>query len=51
MRLGELRQTFVVRLVMRLKSENGFKRIVRLDELSFEIRVERDTTKVVRLDA
>ena len=30
---------------MRLKSENGFKRIVRLDELSFEIRVERHTTK------
>ena len=26
---------------MRLKSENGFKRIVRLDELSFEIRVEQ----------
>ena len=49
--MGELRQTFVVRLVMRFKSENGFKRTVRLDELSFEIRVERHTTKVVRLDA
>ena len=36
---------------MRLKSENGFKRFVRLDELSFEIRVEQRTTKVVRLDA
>ena len=37
---------------MRLKSENGFKRIVRLDELSFEIRAsEQRTTKVVRLDA
>ena len=34
-RLGELEQTFVVRLVMRL----------RLDELSFEIRLERRTTK------
>ena len=30
---------------MRLKYENGFKRIVRLDELSFEIRLEQRTTR------
>ena len=44
-RLDELGQTFVVRLVMRLKYKDGHKTHIRLDELSFKIRLERLTTK------
>ena len=44
---ANLGKIFVVRLFMLLKYKNGFKtrRIVRLDELSFEIRLEQRTTK------
>ena len=45
-RLDELGQTFVVRLVIRLKSiKTSTRHIMRLDELSFEIRLERRITK------
>ena len=43
---GNPAATFVVRLVMRLKYiKTGTRRIMRLGELSFEIRLERRTTK------
>ena len=42
-RLDELGPTFVVRLVMRLKT--GTLRIIRLDELSLLMRLERRSSK------
>ena len=45
-RLDELGQTFLVRLVMRMKYKDGTRRVMRLDELSFKIRLERRITKV-----
>ena len=39
-RLDELGQTFVIRLVMRLQHKDEYKRIMRLDELCFEIRLD-----------
>lgn len=45
-RLDELGQTFVVRLFMRLSSvKTGTRRSIRLNELFFEMHLERDTTR------
>lgn len=45
-RLDELGQTFVVRLFTRLSSvKTGTRRSIRLNELFFEMHLERDTTR------